>query len=233
MKGFDEGIGMNKQTEVATAVAGALPPKNTENDIPGWHIPVKDQGFLQLDGDVIVVLMKFTVKNFEDVPKGVRLRKTGNRDDLHAKDAVELDLAHLAELSRVRNNRVDTGEMVLHVLSAQESIASLRAAGFPISDLSYSQHTVTRKYIIQIVFSRLVGKGDGVTFNRGMSEAEADAIRSLEAKAWETWIWDNRLAGKPVTINLVGGHTPRVTRNPTSSTKKLRIKDGEMRAYDE
>lgn len=232
------------EATVADAFSAPHPSVTASTDdenIPGWHTPKKDQGFVVLDGDIIVILMKFTVKNFEDIPQGVRLRKTGSRDHLHAKDAIEMDLAHLAELGRVRNNRVDTGEMVLHVPSAQESIASLRAGGYQVEDLCYYQHEkkdartgkTSIQFVIQVVFSRNLKKGEGATFQHGISEAEADAIRALEAKAWEFWGWDNRLAGKPITLNFTGGHAPRVCKNPASSTKKLRIKDGVMRAYDE
>lgn len=206
---------------------------NTKADtLPDRHEPKKDQGFVALDDDILVVLMKFSVKNLGNIPSGVKLRVTGNRDDIHAQDAIEAGRKHLAERGRYRPDRVDNGEMVLHVSSAQESIASLRAAGYQLVDLHYFYNTAKSNYVIQMVLSRQVAKGDGLVF-ADLSESEADAIRQLEAKAWELWAWDNRAIGNPVTLNFTGGHEPRVCKNPASSTKKLRIENGVMRAYDE
>ncbi|MFA5841796.1 MAG: hypothetical protein WC835_02440 [Candidatus Paceibacterota bacterium] len=224
--GIYRGIEMNANSP--TAVAEAFPLNVTPP-----HEPAKEQGYVVLDDDALVILMKFSVKNLSDVPNGVMLRATGNRDNIHAKDAMELSKKHLAERGRYRKGRVDSGEMVLHVPSAKESIASLRGAGYQLVDLHYYRNVKTEKYVIQLVFSRQIAKGDGLKFG-DIGEAQASAIRALEEKAWELWAWDNRAVGNPITLNFTGGHgTRRGCKNPASNTKKLRIKDGVMRTYDE
>ena len=190
----------------------------------------ENQGFVNME-DNSVVLLKFIAKKLESIPEGILLREAGNRDSIHAQDAIELNKKHLASLDRYRPGRVDTGEMVLHALSTSWSLQSIRAAGFQLVDLHYYRNVKTEKYIIQMVFSNQVPKGEGITF-KSLSDREANAIRALEVAAWELWAWDNSAIGNPVTLNFTGRHEPRFTKNPASTTQMLRIKDSIMQLYD-
>ncbi len=210
------------QTGMGVAMARAV-VENT--GLMQLHEPQTNQGFAVFDDEVPTILVKFQVKSETNIPKGITVRKTGNRDEIHGKDAKELGKAYLAKMGRLRPNRKDTGEDVLqHGHVKQDILACLRGAGFKMVDLHYYFHTAKQRYIIQLVMARTTV--DGITF-QDLSEAEADAIRTLEAKAWGVHVWDNRSTYDPMTINFAGGQTPG--RN----VKMLRIKAGEMRVYDE
>lgn len=194
------------------------------------HEPTSGQNYMFMDDEVTRILVKYKVNRLEDVPTGIALRKTGNRDELHLADAKEAGKKYLARMGRVRPGRRDTGEMVLeHGHVKQNILASLRGAGFKMVDLHYYEYInknpkAKRTWIIQLVMVRDAREFETMAT---ITEAEADCLRALFDKAWGVHIWDNRWMDNPTTINFTGGQTAG------KNVKKLRIKEGVMQVCEE
>lgn len=158
------------------------------------------------------VLVKFTVNRLDLVPPGIPERLRGDEgtiDGFHAQAAIEQDAIELADVGRVRDGRVDTGQAI--VQDAKNVIVDmlrigLANNGFALVSLHYhkaEKHGKT-KFVITADYKR--GKN-----SLALSDKTTQALRQLAGPTtWTAHIWDNSALcypdgnQKPATINMVG-----------------------------
>jgi hypothetical protein len=147
------------------------------------------------------VLVKFTFSKPENIPVGLKKkwRASDYRVDVaHAEAAEDAGQSELSAIGRVRNNRIDTGEQVIVLPSAQIALlrAGLRLQGFPLTDAFWQERKRTGKksqYILTCAF----GHGGKAM---AASEELTAALQSLSNDAsWTAYVWQN--PDKTITVN--------------------------------
>ncbi len=158
--------------------------------------------------------VKFTLRNLSEIPSGIENRWRMNEealDTVHAANAVEMGRAELAEVGRVREGRVDTGECVINNLMSVQ-VGTIRRAftnnGFVLSEVFTYQH---KKSLKPVLVLRYLPKGEGVNSVAPPAFVTA-ALRVLGSAVWNLCnLWDN--PDGSITINL-NGKVGKVAHEP-------------------
>jgi hypothetical protein len=187
-----------------------------------------------------VLIYKFFVRDRSLVPQGLREgARQSNRtvDRQHAEVARAAGQANVAEVDRIRPNRVDTGmpvyqhEQRVHIGSVRSLLAH---KGFWLADAYFFEKPAQRDkpadFVIVLVLS--MDNEEAMRIPR----ATMEGLRRLAREnIWTAHVWDNSNLGNPSTVNFTSRQqgNPKHTLVVRADFLQLVTSDGENAAVVE
>jgi len=179
---------------------------------------------------VDTIIAKFTVNKRAMVPAGIaeRQRGTDEQSDVRQQlNTIRAGQADLAEVGRVREGRVDSGEQRIIVEGNPTNVDFLRrnltSSGFRLTQVQYYERVTDpgkpwskTKYVIECIFTRVTAELEPYDTTK-----IDDALRQLATTSFNfCYVWVN--PDLTCTINL-SGRAPDV-----DSHGSLKVVDGEL-----